>query len=83
MGYAGEEARNVYSMIKKKITLGRDFSGGSVVKNLPSNAGDGGLTGRGIEIPHTTVKLSWRPTATEPTCSRACVPQEKPTDFSK
>lgn len=82
MGYVGEEARNVYDK-KKKITLGRDFSGGSVVKNLPSNAGDGGLTGWGIEIPHTTVKLSWRPTATEPTCSRACVPQEKPTEFSK
>ena len=49
MGYAGEEARNVYSMIKKKITLGRDFSGGSVIKNLPSNAGDEGSTGRGIE----------------------------------
>ena len=70
--------------LKKKITLGRDFSGGSVIKNLPSNAGDeGSIPGRGTEIPHTTVKLSQHTITTGPTCSRARVPQERPTYCNK
>ena len=44
----------------------RDFPGGPVVKNLPSNAGDvGSITGQGIKIPHATGQLS--PHALEPT----------------
>ena len=37
----------------------RDFTGGSVVKNSPSNAGDVGLMpGRGSKIPHAKEQLS-------------------------
>ena len=37
----------------------RDFPGGPVVTNLPSNAGDTGLIfGRGTKIPHTMEQLS-------------------------
>ena len=44
----------------------RDFPGGPVVKNLPSNAGDvGSITGQGIKITHATGQLS--PHALEPT----------------
>ena len=40
---------------------GRDFPGGPVVKNEPSNAGDGGLIpGRGTGIPHAAGQLSLR-----------------------
>ena len=49
----------------------RDFPGGKVVKNLPSNAGDSGsIPGWGTKIAHTTGKLSRRAAAT-----RAHVPQ--------
>ena len=45
----------------------RDFPGGPVVKNLPSNAGDMGLIpGQGTKIPHATGQLSPRATTTEP-----------------
>ena len=44
----------------------RDFPGGPVVKNLPSNAGDAGLIpGRGAKIPHATGQLSLRATTRE------------------
>ena len=53
-----------------------DFSGGPVVKNLPSNAGDAGsIPGRGTKIPHAAGQLSLCATTTEPLCSRACMPQ--------
>ena len=45
----------------------RDFPGGPVVKNPPSNAGDtGSIPGRGAKIPHATGQLSLH-TATAPT----------------
>ena len=44
----------------------RDFPGGPVVKNPPSNAGDTGLIpGRGTKVPHTTGQLSPHATNTE------------------
>ena len=37
----------------------RDFPGGPVVKNLPSNTGDvGSIPGWGTKIPHATGQLS-------------------------
>ena len=46
--------------------LMRDFPGGPVVKNLPSNAGDAGLiSGRGTKIPHAAGQLSLRATTSE------------------
>ena len=58
----------------------RDFPGGPVVKNPPSNAGNAGsITGRGIKIPHAAGQLSPDTATTEPARSRAHVPQlEKP-----
>ena len=44
----------------------RDFPGDTVVKNLPSNAGDAGLIpGWGTKIPHAVGQLSPRATTTE------------------
>ena len=44
----------------------RDFFGGPVVKNPPSNAGDVGLIpGLGIKIPYAAGQLSSRATTTE------------------
>ena len=38
----------------------RDFPGGPVVKNLPSNAGDSGwILGQGTKIPHAA-HHNWR-----------------------
>ena len=52
----------------KEIQL-RDFPGGPVVKNLPSNVGDVGLIpGQGTKIPHAAGQLSLRTTTTELTC---------------
>ena len=46
--------------------MGRDFPGGPVAKNPPSNAGDtGSIPGRGTKIPHATGQLSLRATTTE------------------
>ena len=43
----------------RKLGASRDFPGGPVVKNLPSNAGDAGLIpGRGSKIPHITEQLN-------------------------
>ena len=45
----------------------RDFSGGPVVKNPPSNAGDvGSIPGRGTKIPHAAGQLSLCAATTEP-----------------
>ena len=51
----------------------RDFSGGAVVKNPPSNAGDmGSIPGQGTRTPHAAEKLRPRISTTEP-----AVPQRK------
>ena len=63
---------------KKKTNTKRDFPGGPVVKNPPSNAGDvGSIPGRGTKIPHTTGQLSLRAATTELASlnERARVPQ--------
>ena len=44
----------------------RDFPGGPVIKNLPSDAGDMGLIpGQGTKIPHAAGQLSLHATTTE------------------
>ena len=49
-----------------KNHLARDFPGGPVVKNPPSNAGDAGsIPGKGTRIPHATGQLGPHTTATE------------------
>ena len=56
----------------------RDFPGGPVIKNPPSNAGDAGsIPGRGTKIPHAAGQLSLRTTTTELVClnEKARVPQ--------
>ena len=56
----------------------RDFPGGPVVENPPSNAGDmGSIPRRGTKIPHATGQLSPLTTTAEPTCSGARAPQQK------
>ena len=43
------------------IKKNRDFPGGPVVKNPPSNAGDtGSISGQGTKIPHAVGQLSLR-----------------------
>ena len=50
-------------------TQRRDFPGGPVVKNPPSNAGDVGSTpGGGTKVPHAARQLSPRATTKEPAC---------------
>ena len=45
----------------------RDFPGGPVVKNLPSNAGDmGSVPGGGTKIPHAVGQLSPWAATTKP-----------------
>ena len=54
----------------------RDLSGGPVVKNPPSNAGDlGSIPGRGTKIPHAAGQLSPCNATTEPAHSEAHAPQ--------
>ena len=49
----------------------RDFPGGPVVKNPPSNARDvGSIPGRGTKIPHAAGQLSPCTTTTEPACCK-------------
>ena len=58
--------------------MNRDFPGGPVVKNPPSNAGDvGSIPGRGTKIPHALGQLSPHATTTELArlSKRDCVPQ--------
>ena len=65
----------IFKVLKEKKTAG-DFPSGPVVKNLPSNAGDAGsIPGQGTKIPHAVGQLSPRTATTEPTHSRARVPQ--------
>ena len=45
----------------------RDFTGGPVVKNLPSNAGDeGSVPGWGTKIPHAVGQLARMPQLESP-----------------
>ena len=58
--------------------MGRDFPGGPVVKNPPSNAGVlGSIPGQGTYIPHAAGQLSLHATTTELALlnERAHVPQ--------
>ena len=63
-----------------------DFSGGPVVKDLPSNAGDTGLIpGWGIKIPHAagqqslrTLKPAHRNEEPMSRNERSCMPQLRP-----
>ena len=51
--------KEVKKIMGKKLNKTRDFPGGPVVKNLPSNAGDvGSIPGRGTKIPHAVGQLS-------------------------
>ena len=63
----------------------RDFPGDPVAKNLSCNARAAGLIpGWGTKIPHATEQLSLHTTATEPTYSRAHVPQlDRPSTTTK
>ena len=55
----------------------RDFPGGPVVKNPPSNAGDvGSIPGWGTKIPHAAGQLS--PCAATPEPARSAATSEKP-----
>ena len=62
----------------------KDFPGGSVVKNLPVNAGDtGSLAPRKSHMPQgnyarVSQLQSPRSTTRKPTCPRTCAPQKKP-----
>ena len=50
-----------------KVASDRDFPGGPVVENLPSNAGDASsIPGQGTKIPHVAGQLSRYATTTEP-----------------
>ena len=67
---------NAYIRKAKKEEQIRDFPGGPVVKNPPSNTLDTGLIpGWGTKIPHATGQLSPCAATTEPTRSRAREPQ--------
>ena len=63
------------------IRMPKDFPGGPVVKNLPSNAGDEGSTlGRGTKIPHAAGPLGPRAATGESVrcAGRPSVPQLRP-----
>ena len=56
--------------------VGRDFPGGPVVKNPPSNARDAGsIPGRGPRIPYAAGQLGPHALTEARVCSRACTPQ--------
>jgi len=58
----------------------KDFPSGSVVKNLPANAGDtGSIPGLGRSLEDAKEQLRPCTTTTETASPRACaLPQEKP-----
>ena len=61
----------------------RDFPGGSVVKNLPCNAGEVGLIpGWGTKIPHATEQLRPCATAREPECATKTQHSQKATNLN-
>ena len=54
-------------MVLNQNTDYRDFPGGPVIKNLPSDAGHmSSITGQGTNIPHATRQLSPQATTIEP-----------------
>ena len=54
----------------------KDFPGGPLVNNLPSNERNvGSIPNQGTKIPHAAGQLSLCTVTTEPTLSRACTPQ--------
>ena len=56
-------------------SIHRDFPGGPVVKNPPSNAGDAvSIPGRGAKNPRAAGQLSPHTTTTEPIHPGACAP---------
>ena len=60
----------------KKTQLKRDFPGGPVVKNPPSNAGDlGSIPVWGTKIPHATGQLSPHTSTREPVCRKLQSPR--------
>ena len=60
--------------LKRKLRQFQDFPGGSVVKNMPSHAGDmSSIPAWGTKIPHATRQLSLHATTKE-----ACAPQQNP-----
>ena len=69
---------NMYSTFLKYLLFrkhARDSAGSPVVKDLPCNARDLGLTlGWGTKISHTVKQLSPHTTTTEPACSRGHAP---------
>ena len=53
----------------QKTSRFRDFPGGPVVRNSPSNAGDvGSILGQGTKIPHAVGQLTPYATTTELSC---------------
>ena len=80
-----EKISTILNTLKEMLRryAARDFSGGPVVKNPRSNAGDtGSIPGQGTKIPHAVGQLSQRlnkrprvPQTKEPTHSAAHVPQ--------
>ena len=61
--YASFMKPSTFLHLKNSI---RNFPGGPVVKNPPSNAGDtGSIPGQGTEIPHAMGQLSPHATTTE------------------
>ena len=64
---AGAQSDQPIRKIQSKFKMFRDFPGGSVVKNLPRNAGEVGLIpGWGTKIPHAAEQLGPSSTTTEP-----------------
>ena len=68
----------------RNVLMGKDFPGGPVVKNPPSNAGDAGsIPSQGTKIPRAGWQLSPRTTTSELTCCKLQSPRtttrEKPT----
>ena len=63
------EKKKKYMTDPEPKPASRDFPGGPVVKNPPSNAGDTGLIpGPGTKIPHVVGQLSPRTATTESAC---------------
>ena len=76
---SGDSWHNRYKTFKVH-TLLENFPSGSVIENLPSNAGDmGSIPCQGTEIPHATGQLSPCPTTRGPACpnERSVPPQQR------
>ena len=73
----GEEAQSSLPHLSKRRLKrhGRDFPGGAVVKNPPTNAGD--MDSWSGKIPYAVEQLSPCATTTEARVPRACAPQQE------